>query len=551
MLAPGTEIGKYVLGRKLGQGGFGVVFSAHDASLDREVALKFLHAEHTATPQMLQRFLQEARSAAKIAHPGIVTVYECGTMPTDAAGAGGAAYIAMELLVGESLTDRLARSGRLAPAAAIEVARQVASALDAAHRMGIVHRDLKPDNIFLVHDPAVRGGERTKVLDFGIAKLGRAATSSVQTQSMMVFGTPRYMSPEQCKSAANVDARSDIYTLGCILFELVTGQPPYVGEPGELIAQHLLVPPPTAISIIADLPVALDKLIAVMLAKNPDARPPSMAAVQLALETSGTDSPGVAPTLAADALSLVPQTAPGVLGVRPAVFMGSTDPTVAPRALANPTTLGVATGSSSSAPAVRGGGRGWMYAALGLVAVGALGAVAFGMRGGGEAPKQAAAPTPTEVAAATPVTPTPAPAPIEKPAPVEAAPAKPEPVAPAKTLPKSAPAHGSTPPAAGTGSITLTSRPVCDILVDGTPAGLHTPQRELKLPAGRHKITLVDADARIKDSFVVEVKAGGTQTIVKDYLPKEPAKDVVPTEPPPVDPAPKKDGTINPFAHKP
>ena len=165
MLAPGTEIGKYVLGRKLGQGGFGVVFSAHDASLDREVALKFLHAEHTATPQMLQRFLQEARSAAKIAHPCIVTVYECGTMPTDAAGAAGAAYIAMELLVGESLTDRLARSGRLAPDAAIEVARQVASALDAAHRMGIVHRDLKPDNIFLVHDPAVRGGERTKVLD--------------------------------------------------------------------------------------------------------------------------------------------------------------------------------------------------------------------------------------------------------------------------------------------------------------------------------------------------------------------------------------------------
>ncbi len=218
-LEPRTQIGKYVLGRKLGSGGFGVVFRASDASLDREVALKFLHPEHTANPQILQRFLQEARSAAKIMHPGIVTVFECGQMTE----ANGAAYIAMELLVGESLTDRLARSGRLAPAAAMEVCRQVAAALEAAHRIGIVHRDLKPDNIFIVHDSAMRGGERVKVLDFGIAKLGRAATSSVQTQSMMVFGTPRYMSPEQCKSAANVDHRSDIYTLGAILFELLTG----------------------------------------------------------------------------------------------------------------------------------------------------------------------------------------------------------------------------------------------------------------------------------------------------------------------------------------
>src|SRR5687767_158654 len=168
MLSTGSQIGKYMLGKKLGQGGFGVVFRAHDASLDREVALKFLNEEHSSQPQILQRFLQEARSAAKIAHPGIVTVYECGQLSE----ANNAAYIAMELLDGESLTDRLARSGRMPAEQAIEIARQVASALEAAHRSGIIHRDLKPDNIFLVRDPAVANGERVKVLDFGIAKLG-------------------------------------------------------------------------------------------------------------------------------------------------------------------------------------------------------------------------------------------------------------------------------------------------------------------------------------------------------------------------------------------
>src|SRR5215467_9788322 len=135
MISSGAQIGKYRLGKKLGQGGFGVVFLAQDTSLDREVALKFLNPEHTTSAQILQRFLQEARSAAKISHPGIVTVYECGETH-------GTAFIAMEKLEGESLTDRLARSGRLAPDSAMEIGRQVASALEAAHRAGIVHRDL-------------------------------------------------------------------------------------------------------------------------------------------------------------------------------------------------------------------------------------------------------------------------------------------------------------------------------------------------------------------------------------------------------------------------
>ncbi len=313
------QIGKYELGKKLGEGGFGLVMIARDTNLDREVALKFMHAEHTANPDILRRFLQEARSAAKIVHPGIVTVFECGQVSGTHTSADGVAYIAMELLHGESLSDRLERSGRLDPESAMEIVRQVASALEAAHRTGIVHRDLKPDNIFLVTDPAMPTGERIKVLDFGIAKLAQAAGSGVQTQSQIVFGTPRYMSPEQCKSAANIDHRSDIYALGCILFELVCGQPPFVGETGELIAKHQLVEPPLAREILGDVPEPLDRLISAMLAKSPAARPQTMAEVQRLLQDGGALSPGVAPTLAPDAIESERRFTPppGSLGRRP------------------------------------------------------------------------------------------------------------------------------------------------------------------------------------------------------------------------------------------
>jgi serine/threonine-protein kinase len=339
------QIGKYELGKKLGQGGFGLVMVARDTNLDREVALKFLHAEYTANPDILRRFLQEARSAAKIMHPGIVTVFECGQVQGTGTSSDGVAYIAMELLHGESLSDRLQRAGRLDPEPAMEIARQVASALEAAHRAGIVHRDLKPDNIFLVSDPAMPAGERVKVLDFGIAKLAPtagAASSGVQTQSMMVFGTPRYMSPEQCKSAAHVDHRSDIYTLGCILFELVTGQPPFSGETGELIARHQLVEPPPARTFVGDIPEPLEELIKQMLAKAPADRPQTMLAVQRALEAGGAVAPGVAPTLLPDAIgSQQRPTAP--IGAK--ARAKST-----PVPIADPTTLSSASGGIAASP---------------------------------------------------------------------------------------------------------------------------------------------------------------------------------------------------------
>ncbi len=306
-IGPGTRVGKYEVRRLLGQGGFGMVFVGHDTGLDRDCALKFLLPEHTSRPEILQRFLKEARSAAKIDHGGIVTVFECGVVQGAGPDIDGMAYIAMELLKGESLADRLQR-GPLAIDHAIEIARQVASALAAAHAAGIVHRDLKPDNIYLVPDPATTLGDRVKVLDFGIAKLAdEAGGSANKTSTHMIFGTPKYMSPEQCKSTAKVDERSDIYALGCILFEMVCGRPPFEGDAGELIAMHQLMPAPIAATLRPDLPPALDRTISSMLAKKPAERSARMTDVlallgaRVSALTPAGHAAGVAATLAPDA----------------------------------------------------------------------------------------------------------------------------------------------------------------------------------------------------------------------------------------------------------
>ncbi|HWU86563.1 MAG TPA: serine/threonine-protein kinase [Kofleriaceae bacterium] len=286
------QIGKYELREKIGQGSFGVVYTARDTELDREVALKVLNPSHHGDHDALHRFLREARAAARIAHPGIVTVHDCGRCTPE--GGEELAYIAMERLRGESVTTRLDRCGQMRPEEAAEVARQVASALEAAHRAEVLHRDLKPDNVFLVPDPAVPSGERVKVLDFGLAKIG----CSRHTELGSVFGTPLYMSPEQCRSSGEIDERSDIYALGCILFELVTGRPPFEGAIYEVLEGHLRQEAPRAAELAPATTLALDALIARMLEKDPDDRPASMAEVRNALEevieeTTGPEAPAI------------------------------------------------------------------------------------------------------------------------------------------------------------------------------------------------------------------------------------------------------------------
>ena len=336
------QLGKYELLDRLGRGSFGVVYSARDPNLERTIAIKVLRLRHLGNGDIVQRFLQEARATARVAHPGIVTIYDCGLVD---ATRGPTAFIAMELLSGESLTQRLKRRGRLAPERAAEIGRQVASALEAAHRVDVLHRDLKPDNIYRVADPAMPNGERVKVLDFGLAKLGAGGNTQVQN----VFGTPRYMSPEQCRSTRAVDHRGDIYALGCILFELVTGRPPFEGEVRQVLRAQQLVTPPRVRSIVPGCPIEFDELIAEMLAKNPAARPRSMADVQSALApTAARRLAASDPVRVFPPLHLAPSARP-----RPPSIPPSIPPSSARFAVAFPRPPEAAAGELVAAPAPR------------------------------------------------------------------------------------------------------------------------------------------------------------------------------------------------------
>jgi serine/threonine-protein kinase len=262
----GTIMGSYQIVRQIGEGGMGVVYLGTHTILGRPAAIKVLLPELSQRREVVGRFFNEARAATAIRHPGIVEIYDFGFL------ADGSAYIAMELLDGESLASRLRRHGRLSVAAAVQIIRQIAAALHAAHGQGITHRDLKPDNVFIVRDPEI--GERVKLLDFGIAKLAGEAPGGTRTQTGMVMGTPVYMSPEQCLGASDLDGRSDLYSLGCIFYELVAGRTVFnVESAGDLIAHHLYFQPEPVRVHEPSVPEPLEQLIQSLLSKDPAMRP--------------------------------------------------------------------------------------------------------------------------------------------------------------------------------------------------------------------------------------------------------------------------------------
>jgi len=261
------RIGSYVVMRELGRGGMGIVYEAKHEMLEHRVALKVLHPELSARTDIVQRFFNEARAADSIDHPGIARVLEVGITDDQQA------YLAMELLHGESLAHRMYQRGTLAVRLAVAYARQIADVLAAAHAAGIVHRDLKPDNVFLVPDAASPCGARVCLLDFGIAKLiSSDAEGEVFTASGAMMGTPYYMSPEQSDDARRIDHRTDLYSLGCILFQMLTGQLPFVGTMISVIGQHRHTPPPAVREMRPDCPDEVAAIVARLLAKSRDAR---------------------------------------------------------------------------------------------------------------------------------------------------------------------------------------------------------------------------------------------------------------------------------------
>lgn len=282
----GQLIGNYRIVQCLGEGGMGSVYEAVHEQIGRRVAIKVLHPQFSRDRAVATRFFNEARAANVTAHPGIVEVFEFGHL------ADGTSYIIMQLLQGESLGARQKRLGGPMPIPeALRLIRQIASALREVHEKGIVHRDLKPGNVMIVPEPEAAGGERAKVLDFGIAKLAeqyqRPDLQHPQTQTGALLGTPAYMAPEQCRGSREVDARADVYSLGVMLYQLLAGRLPFASADGfaGLIAAHLFeqplpVPP---LGIAAQAQQQVEALLASTLAKVAAERP-SMQQVVEALQ---------------------------------------------------------------------------------------------------------------------------------------------------------------------------------------------------------------------------------------------------------------------------
>src|SRR6516164_85316 len=265
MLAPGSKLGPYDVQAAIGAGGMGEVYRARDARLNRDVAIKVLPASFSADPDRLQRFAQESRAAAALNHPNILSIYDIGDER-------GTPYVVSELLEGETLRDSL-RAGAISTRKAVDYARQVASGLAAAHEKGIVHRDLKPENVFITNDG------RAKILDFGLAKFTRPAADSaeeatmqVATEAGTVLGSAGYMSPEQVRGKT-ADARSDIFSLGAILYEMLSGKRAFLGDSNaDTMSAILKEDPPTLSETNRNISPALERIVHHCLEKNPAER---------------------------------------------------------------------------------------------------------------------------------------------------------------------------------------------------------------------------------------------------------------------------------------
>jgi predicted Ser/Thr protein kinase len=277
MDVPQFIAGRFRIEREIGTGGMGTVYLATHLGLERRVAVKIIKREFAGDADVADRFLREARTMAKLHHHHAATIFDAGNLPD------GRHFIVMEFVEGETLSQALAREGRFAPSRAVEIATQICDVLEEAHRLGIIHRDLKPSNILL-------GKRGVCVLDFGVAKVLASAAESTATHastgSGQLVGTPRYMSPEQCLGQ-RVGARSDLYSLGVLLYEMLAGRPPFVDPlQSALLVKQATMPAPPLPRLRQDLPRSLALAVHSLLAKRPEDRPRTAAAAKALLERS-------------------------------------------------------------------------------------------------------------------------------------------------------------------------------------------------------------------------------------------------------------------------
>jgi hypothetical protein len=274
----GQVLGKYRLTEKLGEGGMGMVFAGVHETLGREVAVKFLRPEVAMNPAAVARFRQEAEAVSHIGHPNIVSIYDFGQL------ADGSLYYVMERIPGESLASRIRRPPIMTAQELLSIFSQICRALAATHSLNIVHRDLKPDNVLVGAN--ADGGPFVKVVDFGVAKLRQIDNAQPLTLDGMALGTPNYMAPEQIASAHDVDARADLYSLGAMLYEIFTGEPPFgQAHPLEILTRGISepVPPPSTVSA-QPIPAPVEAFIVRALARSPEVRPLDARAFYVELE---------------------------------------------------------------------------------------------------------------------------------------------------------------------------------------------------------------------------------------------------------------------------
>jgi eukaryotic-like serine/threonine-protein kinase len=309
MAETGTTVlgGRYTLLAVLGTGGMATVWRARDEMLGRDVAVKILSPQHAADPGFLARFEDEARHAAAVSHPRLVTVFDCGVE-------NGTPFIVMELVAGRTVRQVLDETGALPPWQAVAIAAAVCEGLEAAHAAGLVHRDITPANVVL-------NGAEVKILDFGIA---RADATRAATAAGTVVGTVAYLSPEQA-SGRPADPRSDLYSLGCVLFEMLTGRPPFTADSAVGLAYRQVHDDPGLPSAWRPgLPPRLDQLTARLLAKDPASRPATAAAARAGLLSVFAPVGGGTPVGGTAVLPVTPDSMPGAIpGSIPGIERGS------------------------------------------------------------------------------------------------------------------------------------------------------------------------------------------------------------------------------------